>query len=101
MFVAGFEEKTFMMRLGSVIHMKLCPKVAIWYCSTLVVAAIIVINIKIIYVHYVFSFCGAGVVSGQAFGNGRLLRSCLALITWLNNVTAFEKEALHMIMWLV
>jgi len=101
MFVAGFKEKTFVMRLGSIVHVKLCPKVTIWDGRALVVAAAIVVHIKIIHVHNVFSFRGTCVISGEALGNGRFLWSCLTLITWLNNVTALKEEALHMIMWLV
>jgi hypothetical protein len=99
--VAGFEQEAFVVRLGGVVHMELGPEVTVWYSGALVLATIVIFNIEIVNVHNVLPLCGAGVVPSQALRNGGFLRARLTLITWLDDITAFEEEALHVVVGLV
>jgi len=101
MLVAGFEQEAFVMGLGGVVHMELGPEVTVWYRGALMLATVVILNIEIVNVHNVLPLCGAGVVPSKTLSNGGFLRACLTLITWLDDITAFEEEALHVVVGLV
>jgi len=101
MLVAGFEQEAFVVRLGGVVHMELGPEVTVWYSGALMLATVVILNIEIVNVHNVLPLRGAGVVPSQTLSNGGFLRACLTLVAWLDDVTAFEEEALHVVVGLV
>jgi len=101
MLVAGFEQEAFVVRLGGIVHMELSPEVTVWYSGALMLTTVVILNIEIVNVHNVLPLCGAGVVPCETLRNGGFLRACLTLVTWLDDITAFEEEALHVVVGLV
>jgi len=97
-FVAGFEQETLVMGMWVIVHVVLCPEIALWNDTTLVRAATIIVNVKVINIHNVVQLSGAGVVPTETFINRRFLRPCCAFVAQLQVVTTLEEEAFHVIL---